>query len=198
MTERATEYQIAPSFLNRWSTRAYNGAKISESELLTCLEAARWAPSAYNMQPWSFVYSVNGSKDWNGFVDLLNDSNAIWVKRASALVFIIAERVDSQEKVSRTYEIDIGICTAHLMMQAHLLGWFTHPMVGIKTQEISTRFQLCERYIPLLAVSIGKQGSKEHLPEPLQGRETPSQRKPLKSMVFEGFEEASVFFKNNR
>lgn len=90
---RNADYPIDPQFLNRWSPRAYNGAEISEETVLTFLEAARWAPSAYNAQPWRFVYARRGTPAWDSLLGLLNEFNRSWCANASVLIVVLSRTV---------------------------------------------------------------------------------------------------------
>lgn len=91
VNSRVADYAINPLFLERWSPRAYSGAEISEPELFEVLEAARWAPSAYNAQPWHFVYARRGSEGWERLLGLLNEFNRSWAAEASALIFVLSK-----------------------------------------------------------------------------------------------------------
>ncbi len=81
---RDTDYPVDPLFLDRWSPRAYDGKPMPKDDVLTILDAARWAPSASNQQPWRFVYGLNGSAEWENFVGLLMEGNQRWAKNSSA------------------------------------------------------------------------------------------------------------------
>jgi nitroreductase len=90
-TPRASTHPIDPLFLERWSPRAFDSSKLSDTELFTILEAARWAPSSFNHQPWRFVYAHRESTDWDRFVGLLMPFNAMWARHASVLLFIVSD-----------------------------------------------------------------------------------------------------------
>ena len=88
---RVADYPIDSQFLNRWSPRAYTSADISEETVLTFLEAARWAPSSFNSQPWRFIYARRDTPQWEGLLSLLNDFNRSWAEKASALVIVLSK-----------------------------------------------------------------------------------------------------------
>ena len=88
---RTAENDIEPMFLHRWSPRAFTGEPIGEDVLMSLFEAARWAPSAFNLQPWRFVYARRDTPDWHRLFDVLIEYNQAWVRRASALVFVISD-----------------------------------------------------------------------------------------------------------
>src|SRR3989344_6182973 len=88
---RKSEYKIKETILYRWSPRAMSGEKITKEELMTLFEAARWAPSSYNNQPWRFIYALRETIHWNRIFNLLQEFNQIWAKNAAALIVIISK-----------------------------------------------------------------------------------------------------------
>jgi nitroreductase len=186
---RESQYSIDPIFLDRWSPRAFTGEVISESDLLTILDAAHWAPSASNQQPWRFVYALQGSEDWDKFVGLLVESNQEWAKNASALIFVISRDFNgdfSEGRKSYTHSFDAGAAWGHLAMQARLSGFYAHGMGGIKHDEIREAFAIPEGYRVEAGVAVGRLADKSVLPERYREREFPSQRKPLSDVAFKG------------
>lgn len=193
MTEtngRRSDYPIDPIFLDRWSPRAFTGEPLPEAELLTLLEAAHWAPSAGNGQPWRFIYALKGQEPWARFVDLLNEGNQVWAQNASALIFILSRKVapgrDGELRPFYTHAFDAGTAWGHLSIQAHLKGLHAHGMGGIKREEIMQAFGVGDDYRVEAAVAVGRIADKATLPEALQARETPSQRRPLAEVAFNG------------
>ena len=186
---RESQYSIDPIFLDRWSPRAFTGEVISESDVLTILDAAHWAPSASNQQPWRFVYALQGSEDWDKFVGLLVESNQEWAKNASALIFVISRDFNgdfSEGRKSYTHSFDAGAAWGHLAMQARLSGFYAHGMGGIKHDEIREAFAIPEGYRVEAGVAVGRLADKSVLPERYREREFPSQRKPLSDVAFKG------------
>jgi nitroreductase len=94
---RTSEFDIDPMFLDRWSPRAFTGEAMDKTVLLTILEAAHWAPSASNYQPWRFIYTLNTEPDWDRFIGLLNESNQVWARSASALVFLFSDSLSRRD-----------------------------------------------------------------------------------------------------
>jgi nitroreductase len=188
---RVADHPIDPMFLERWSPRAFTGEAMPQATLFTILEAARWAPSSYNSQPWRFLYAVRDNAHWDKFLGLLNEFNQSWAKTGSALIFAVSETtmtvpgVDSKVP-SYSHSFDAGSAWGYLALQASLLGWHAHGMVGIDMDRIRTELQVPEDCRIEAGIVIGKLGPKTLLPETLQARESPSPRKPLAEIAFEG------------
>lgn len=187
---RAAEYEIDPLFLDRWSPRAFSGEPLTETELLTILEAGHWAPSAFNAQPWRFVYALKGTAAWDRLLGLLNEFNQAWAKSAGALVFIVSKTHAEAEKPIYSHSFDAGAAWGQLALQARLSGFYSHAMTGIHFDQAPVTLGLGEGYRVEAAVAIGRLGDKEQLPEGLRGRETPSPRRPLAEVAFNGRLEA--------
>jgi nitroreductase len=188
---RTADHEIDPIFLERWSPRAFSGEAISEPVLMQILEAARWAPSAYNSQPWRFVYSIHGSPSWEAMLSLFVEGNRLWCKEAGALIVIGSDSLmlppGKDTKVpSYSHSFDTGSAFASLCLQATMLGWYAHGMVGFDRERAFAELGFTEGHRVEAAVAIGKMGDKSTLPEGLQARESPNGRKPLAETVFEG------------
>ncbi|NLS05889.1 nitroreductase family protein [Rhizobium sp. P32RR-XVIII] len=192
MTEansRKSEYPIDAMFLNRWSPRAFTGEIISEEQLLTILDAAHWAPSASNLQPWRFIYALKGTEHFERHLGLLVESNQEWAKHASALIFVVSRgfRGDfSENKRSYTHSFDAGAAWGHLALQARFSGFYAHGMAGIKLDEIKEAFAIPEGYRVEAGIALGRLADKSVLSEQNQEREVPSHRKPLSDVAFNG------------
>jgi len=188
---RIAELGINEQFINRWSPRAFSDETISEETLLSFLEAARWAPSAYNSQPWRFLYARRGTPNWERYLGLLNEFNRSWAQHASALVIIISKTTftapgASEETPALWHTFDTGSAWGHLALQASLSGWHTHGMAGFDKELTRKELKVPEGYELHAAIAIGKLGDKASLAEHLQARETPSPRRPLSELVAEG------------
>jgi nitroreductase len=188
---RQADYPIDPQFINRWSPRAYTGAEISEETVRTFLEAARWAPSSGNAQPWRFVYARRGTPAWDSLLGLLNEFNRVWAERASVLIVILSRTVmvrpGSTEVVpSPSHSFDTGAAWAYLALQASLSGWHAHGMGGFDKDRARVELGVPADYAVEAMAAIGKLGDKSILPESLQARELPSPREALSALVFEG------------
>jgi nitroreductase len=188
---RTADHPISSQFLERWSPRAFTGEVISEADLMTIFEAARWAPSSYNSQPWRFVYARRGTPHWEKLLGLLIPFNQSWAKEAGALVFIVSNSLmtppNSDKPVpSHSHSFDTGAAWGHMALEAQRIGWHTHGMVGFDIPRAFAELDVPEGHRVEAAVAIGRQCDKSVLPEPLQAREAPSPRKPISESVFEG------------
>ncbi|MES5100991.1 nitroreductase family protein [Agrobacterium sp. BA1120] len=187
---RQSEYPVEPLFLDRWSPRAFDGKSMPKEHLLTILDAAHWAPSASNLQPWRFVYAHKGSADWEKFVGLLMEGNQVWAKNASVLLFIISRSYsvsrEGEKKPAPTHSFDAGAAWFSLAVQAHMLGYHTHGMAGIFKDKIVETLNVPEGYVVEAAVAIGTMTDRSTLPDNLAEREVPSNRLPLADVAFEG------------
>ena len=191
MTEfmsRTSDHAIEPMFLERWSPRAFADTTISETDLLGLIEAARWAPSSYNSQPWRFLYALRGTASWPKFMDLLVPFNQSWAKSASALLFIASNSMMPGDKPATSYShsFDAGAAWMSFALQAHAAGWYTHGMTGFDQARAPAALGVPDTFRVEAAIALGKLGDKSTLPEGLQAREMPSGRNPLSSIAMEG------------
>jgi nitroreductase len=190
-TPRSATHPIDPLFLERWSPRAFDGSTLSDTELFTILEAARWAPSSFNHQPWRFVYAHRDSADWEQFVGLLLPFNAMWARHAAVLLFIISDTMiqlprDPAQTVSHSHSFDAGAAWAFMALQATRLGIRTHGMTGVDFNRARQELSVPDSFRIEAAIAIGRMGDKSKLPPELQGREAPNGRKDLAEFVMAG------------
>lgn len=189
MTNRTTDTGLDPIFLARWSPRAFDGSAIPEADLRTIFDAARWAPSAFNYQPWRFLYAVKDDAHWEDFLSILIPFNQSWASNASALIFILSDtQMVSAEGASdlHSHSFDAGAAWAQLGLQALKLGYHTHGMTGIDFDKARDVLGVPERFRVEAAVAIGRIADPSGLPEGLRDREVPSGRKPLEEIAFAG------------
>ncbi|MCJ0764913.1 nitroreductase family protein [Variovorax terrae] len=183
--ERIADVPVDGLFLDRWSPRAFDPAfELTEASLHPLFEAARWAPSAFNWQPWRFAFALRQEPRWTEFVDLLMPFNAMWAKNASALIFVASEthiKLPMAEALSpsHSHAFDTGAACALLALQARREGLYTHTLNGIHMDRIKTQLGVPSTQRVEAAMAIGKLGDRASLPERLQARETPSGRKPV-------------------
>jgi nitroreductase len=188
---RTADHPIDDLFLRRWSPRAFTGEEIGEEALMTIFEAARWAPSSYNAQPWRFVYARRGTPAFDRFLSLLVPSNQAWARNAAVLIIAVSKSTmqpPGQERPvpSHSHSFDTGAAWANLALQATLLGWHAHGMIGFDLERAFAELGLKEGYRVEAAIAIGRKGDKSILPEPYQAREAPNGRNPVTSFVSEG------------
>jgi nitroreductase len=184
---RKSDYAIEEIILNRWSPRAMSGEEISDAELMPLFEAARWAPSSYNEQPWRFIYAKRGTKYWDIFLNLLVPFNQEWAKNASVLVVIISKKnFTHNNQYSVTHSFDAGAAWQNLALQASANGLVTHGMGGFDYARAAKELGISDEYQVEAMVAIGKPGNTKNLPDYMQKQETPSGRKPVSELVFEG------------
>lgn len=188
---RTADHPIDKLFLDRWSPRAFTGETIPQETLDTIFEAARWAPSSYNSQPWRFLYARRGTAHWETFLGLLNEFNRSWAKAAGAIVIVVSRSTmlppgADKEIPSHSHSFDAGAAWAQLALQATLSGWHAHAMVGFDRDRAFAALNVPEGYRVEAAIAIGKLGPKTLLPEALAAREVQSQRKPLAEIALEG------------
>jgi nitroreductase len=184
--ERKSQYPVDKQFLDRWSPRAFSDQGVTEEQVLTVLEAARWAPSASNLQPWRLFYGIRGEPEFDTLLSLLVPFNEQWAKRAGALIMITSVASFDGTRPNPTHSFDAGSAFMSMALQAHSMGLFVHGMAGVEYQKVPTVLGLPDNLKVEAAAALGYPGDVSTLPESLQGREVRSQRQPLSNMVFKG------------
>jgi nitroreductase len=174
--------------VERWSPRAYDPtAEVSTDALRTILEAARWAPSANNTQPWRFIVARRGTDAFTSVHDALMGFNQAWADSAAVLIVNIAETADYEGTPRPWARYDLGQAVAHLTVQAQHDGLHTHQMGGFDGQQIAESFGLADNLEVVSITAIGVLGDVDALPDPLREREVaPRLRKPLDELVLVG------------
>ncbi len=184
---RKTDYPINKIFLDRWSPRAMSDEPISDTELFTLFEAARWAPSNNNEQPWRFIYAKKGTKDFDKFFGLLVEFNQLWCKNASVLICLIAKKNFTKDNSpNRNNMSDSGSAWENLALQASVMGLVTHGIGGYDVEKARKDLKVPDDYEVVHMIAIGKPGPLESIPERMQKAEAPNSRKPVSELIFEG------------
>lgn len=197
MHERKSKYPILPLILERWSPRAMSGEALSDKELMDLFEAARWAPSSFNNQPWRFIYAKRNTPSWKVLFDLLVEGNQVWAKNAAVLVVVVSfNRFEKNNKPAITHSFDTGAAWMALALEGFNKGLVTHGMQGFDYKKAKKVLKIPKDYTVEAMLAIGLPAPKEVLPIEVQKREAPSDRRPLKEIVMEGKFKKSV--KKNR
>jgi nitroreductase len=184
--KRHAEYPVADIFVDRWSPRAMSGEELSCQELRTLFEAARWAPSSMNNQPWRILYAARDSKHWPLFFGLLADSNQVWCANAAVLLLIISKTTFETGKPCRTHSFDSGAAWMSLALQGSMMGLVVHGMQGFDYERAKSVLNIPDGYQVEAMAAIGRPGSADALPEAVQSRETPNGRRLQGETVCEG------------
>lgn len=179
MTRRA-DHGIVSLILDRWSPRAFADDALPVASLRQMLEAARWAPSGNNRQPWRFLYALRADAHWTRFAGLPNERNRRWSDHCAALVLLLSDTS------SPTHAFDAGCAWGYLALQASAMGWATHAMGGFDQQGARDALQIPDSLQLHAMIAIGRSGDAARLPEDLREREQPSPRKPLDEFVRAG------------
>ncbi len=184
---RKPDHDIEPILFHRWSPRAMSGEQISEQELMTLFEAARWAPSSYNAQPWRFLYARRGTANWDRYFDLMVEFNQSWTKHAAVLMVVVSRKTfEWNDQAAPTHSFDAGAAWQNLALQGSTMGLVVHGMQGFDYEKARVALNVPEDFQVDAMIAVGKPGKREDLPEDLQEREQPSDRKPVAEIAIEG------------
>ncbi|HZH62867.1 MAG TPA: nitroreductase family protein [Metabacillus sp.] len=181
---RKPNFDISPQFLNRWSPRSFLEKEVPDEDLFSVFEAARWAPSASNLQPWKFIIART-KEDREKFHSFIMPGNLLWCKKAPVLAVIVS-KTTSERGINAWHAFDAGTAWGYLALEANRKGLITHAMGGFEKEKAREVLNVPDDYELQAVIAIGYQGEKEALPENLQERELPSDRSPLKESLFEG------------
>lgn len=188
---RKAHYPITPLILNRWSPRAMNGEPLSDEELFPLLEAAHWAPSSYNNQPWRFLYAKRETPEWSLFFDPLIDFNKLWVKNAAVLIAAVSRNhFLHNEKPCRTHSFDTGCAWGYLALEGSRRGLVVHGMEGFDWDLLAKNLKLdakgSGRYSVEAMIAVGKPGTIQTLPKEIQEKEVISTRRAFSEIAYPG------------
>lgn len=183
---RTTEAAVDPMFPRRTSPRAMSGEPLTRDVLLPLFEAARWAPSCSNSQPWRFVYGLAGTEAFEALLATLDEGNQVWAKKAGALVVLCSKKTMPNGSASPTPAFDAGAAWMSFALQGSLAGLVVHGMAGFDAERARAAAKVPDDHLVIVAIAVGKPGRVDDLPERLREREAPTPRQPLDAMVFEG------------
>lgn len=182
---RVSEYPVSPLFLNRWSTRAFSTREVSDQDLYTVLDAAHWAPSSFNDQPWRFVVAKT-EEQRSVFHQFINEFNLTWVSTAPVLIVVASDKLRDNGDPNGAHAFDAGAAWASMAIQATMLGMVTHALGGIDRNKARQLLNIPDNFEIHALIALGYHGDKSLLPEGVQQREVPNGRRPLNELVFEG------------
>ena len=186
-TVRTPDHPIEPLFLRRWSPRAMSGEPLSDGELLSLFEAARWAPSTFNEQEWRFLYARRDTPHWPTFLGLLVEGNRAWCARAAVLAVVLSHTVFQRNgKPNPVHKFDAGLAFENLALQGAAMGLVVHGMQGFDFDRARRELNVPDVYSVDAMFAIGRPGDPADLPPALREREKPSGRKPIAEIIREG------------
>jgi len=186
-TYRRVDHAIEPMFTRRWSPRAMAGEPVALAELMQLFEAARWAPSSYNGQPWRFLYARRDSPHWQAFFELMIEFNQAWAQQAGALIVVLSRRAfEHNGKPNRHHSFDAGAAWQSLALQGVAMGLVVHAMAGFDAEKARRSLQVPAEYEVEVMIAVGRPGRTEDLPEAIREREKPSDRKAVAEISCEG------------
>ncbi len=185
-----TEHPVHELFQRRWSPRAFDARPVEPEKLRSMLEAARWAASCFNEQPWSFIVAAKDDESdaYERLLSCLVEANALWAGRAPVLMISVARLTFARNgKPNRHAFHDTGQAAAHLALQATASGLAIHQMAGFDVARAREQFNIPEGFEPVAAIAVGYPSDPEVLPEDLRAKElAPRTRRPLEEFVFGG------------
>ena len=184
-----TQYPIHDLLRRRWSPRAFSDRRVDPAVMRSLLEDARWAPSSYNEQPWSFIVATRDDPvEFGRLLSCLVEGNIQWAQHAPVLMVSVARLYfEDDGKPNRHAFHDVGLAVANLIVQATALGLVVHQMAGIFPDKIRELYGIPEGYEAVAGIALGYPGDPQSLPEGLRKRElAPRERKPLTEFVFSG------------
>ena len=184
---RPVEHGVDRLFVDRWSPRAMSGEPITRDELFQLFEAARWAPSSGNSQPWRMLYAHRDGPHWPTFFGLLASGNQVWCVNAAVLVVFVSQRMrEGTDKPLPTHSYDTGSAWMSLACQGWISGYVVHGMAGFDYERARTELGVPDGFHVDAMCAIGHPGPIDNLPESFRPRETPSPRKKVEEFAFEG------------
>ncbi len=182
-------FPLHPILAERWSPRGFSqDQEVSDIELATVLEAARWTASAANTQPWRVIVGRRGTEVYDQVFSVLTGGNLAWAGRASVLMITVAKVLNDAGKPQRWAQYDTGQAAAMMSVQAELLGLSIHQMGGFDADRAREVFGLDDSLLPMSAIALGHLDPEAQLPEPFAAREVaPRLRIPLSDIVLDGW-----------
>lgn len=186
MSQRKADHKILDLILERWSPRAMDGKKMPNDVLFQLFEAARWAPSCYNSQPWRFIYAHRETDSWQKLYELQVDFNKEWTINSSVLLLVLSYKLFPWNlEDNRTHSFDTGAAVENLALQAESMGLVVHGMAGFDYDKTRKEFKILDSYNIEAMFAIGYPADPKILPKELQEREKKSERNKIDQFCFE-------------
>ncbi|TXK74676.1 nitroreductase family protein [Paenibacillus sp. N3.4] len=182
---RKADHPVHPLFLNRWSSRSFDPKEVSDETLHIILEAARWAPSSSNLQPWRFIVAKTEEQKQK-FQTFIKPNNRLWTDQAPVLILIISNKHRQDGELSAAHAFDTGAAWASLAFQANILGLATRAVGGYDKESAREVLHVPSEYELHAVIALGYRGPRESLAEDLQERELPNGRRPLSESIIDG------------
>ena len=185
----STDYPIHMLLSTRWSPYAFQDRPVPDADLRSLFEAARWAPSSYNEQPWDYIVATKeNAEEFEQLLSCLVEANQVWAKAAPVLALgIVRLRFARSDKVNRAAVHDLGLAAGNLLLEATARGLFVHQMIGILPDTAREIYEIPESSEAWTGIAIGYTGDPIRLPDALKERDlTPRERRPLSQFVFSG------------
>lgn len=184
-----TDYPIEELLRRRWSPRAFSDRPVERDQLRRLFEAARWAPSSFNEQPWSYIVTTKEQPDeYEKVLNCLTEKNQQWARLAPVLMVSVAKlNFAKTGKPNRHAFHDVGLATGAMLVEATALGLFVHQMAGFSLEKLREKCGVPAGFEPVAAIAIGYPAEPEVLPETFREQEVgPRKRKPASDFVFNG------------
>lgn len=183
---RVASADVDPLIINRWSPRSFSSEPLTDDEIASIFEGARWSPSSFNRQPWLFVYETDGPHR-EVFDSILMPGNQVWATKAPLIGFIFANTKTPEGRRPRTSQFDTGAAWMSLALQARSMGLYTHAMAGIDHEAVYEKLGVSDEfYTAMCGFVVGRIGPREALPDDLQERESPNDRKAISDIAHKG------------
>ena len=181
------EYSVIDLIKNRWSPRAFSDKHVEGDKILSMLEAARWAPSSFNEQPWNFIlFRKEDHEEYEKIINVLSPRNQLWSRNAPVIILSVAKTVFERNGKPNRYALhDTGAAVANLTLQATSMGLFVHQMAGFDSVKAKELFNIPEGYEPVTAIAVGYYGNIEDLHEDFKKSESADRkRKSVSDFTF--------------
>lgn len=182
---RHPNHPIHPLLYSRWSPRAMSGESMDNEQLMTLFEAARWAPSSFNLQPWTFLYAHRESEHWPTYFEFLSEFNQMWAKNAAVLVVVVAQ-IEADGKKSNIAQFDTGAAWQNLALEATNQGLVAHGIGGFDKKQATKKLNVPSTHKVMAMIALGKSGPLSNIHERMHKQELPNQRKPLTEIAKAG------------